>query len=324
MRGRKTMRNLVLTLALLAIPSSFPRSETRADDLVSQAWKAWWIAHPDGPRREFGVFHFRKAFTLDSVPEHFVIHVSGDNRYELFVNGQRVVEGPARGDLNDWRYETVDIAPQLVAGRNLLAAVVWNYAELAPEAQITNETGFLVQGDGRAEEMVNTDESWKVYKSSAVRLIKLNPQKIGGYMASGPGEEVDASHYPWGWETAGYDDSSWVAATTVAHGESRSIRHYYTSPWMLTPRSVPLMEDKLERLARVARASGAEASPEFLQGGHPLSIPANSKATLLLDQSYLTTAYPELVTSGGRGATIKLTYAEAPLEGTRERQPERD
>ncbi len=142
---------MLFALALCFIPWSLSTSQATGIDLVSEAWKASWIAHPDGPAREFGVFHFRKSFTLDSVPQHFVIHVSGDNRYELFVNGERVLVGPARGDLNYWRYETLDIAPHLIAGRNLLAAVVWNFAELAPVAQITNETGLIVQGDAAAE-----------------------------------------------------------------------------------------------------------------------------------------------------------------------------
>ena len=150
MRYQTRIRSIVLAVALSLIPCSISTSQTPGDDLVNQSWKAWWITHPDGPRREFGVFHFRKTFTLDSAPQRFVIHVSGDNRYELFVNGERVVAGPARGDLNYWRYETLDIAPHLAAGRNLLAAVVWNFAELAPVAQVTNETGLIVQGDGGA------------------------------------------------------------------------------------------------------------------------------------------------------------------------------
>jgi hypothetical protein len=315
MRYQTKIRNILLVALLSLIPCSMSTSQPSEGDLVSQAWKASWITHPDGPRREFGVFHFRKTFTLDTVPQHFVIHVSGDNRYELFVNGERVLAGPARGDLNNWRYETLDIAPHLAAGRNLLAAVVWNFADLAPVAQVTNETGFIIQGDGAAEQVVNTDESWKVFKSQVVRLIKLNPEKIGGYMASGPGEEVNASQYPWGWEIPDFDDSGWVAPSTIAHGESRSIRIYYTSPWMLTPRTIPLMEDRLERLARVARESGVETSPEFLQGTRPVTVAANSRASILFDQSYLTTGYPELVTSGGRGANIKLTYAEALWKG---------
>jgi hypothetical protein len=40
-------------------------------------------------------------------------------------------------------------------------------------------------------------------------------------------------------------------------------------------------------------------------------LPANTRATLLLDQGHLTNAYAVLETSGGRGSTITLTYAES-------------
>jgi len=40
-------------------------------------------------------------------------------------------------------------------------------------------------------------------------------------------------------------------------------------------------------------------------------IPAHTKASLLLDQGHTTNAYPVLETSGGKGSTLTLTYAEA-------------
>ncbi len=42
-----------------------------------------------------------------------------------------------------------------------------------------------------------------------------------------------------------------------------------------------------------------------------MTIPASTHATLLLDQSHTTDAYPVLVTSGGAGSSVELTYAEA-------------
>lgn len=42
-----------------------------------------------------------------------------------------------------------------------------------------------------------------------------------------------------------------------------------------------------------------------------LEIPAHTEISLLLDQSRLTTAYPELTVSGGAKSAIRLTYAEA-------------
>ena len=115
MLSRPSIFASILIGLLVSLPGSISNSQTINADLLTQAWKAAWIRHPDGPAREFGVFHFRKTFTLAAAPKRFVIHVSGDNRYELFVNGQRVATGPARGDLNHWRYETLDIAPRASA-----------------------------------------------------------------------------------------------------------------------------------------------------------------------------------------------------------------
>jgi alpha-L-rhamnosidase len=43
-------------------------------------------------------------------------------------------------------------------------------------------------------------------------------------------------------------------------------------------------------------------------------VPAHTRASLLLDQSHTTNAYPVLETSGGAASTVTLTYAEALLD----------
>ena len=185
--GWKSQTCWVAGLTVLsAVPLLAP--EQHSPNLTSERWPAHWIASLDGPRREFGVYYFRKAFELAAVPNHFIIHASADNRYELFVNGARVVEGPARGDLDHWRYETLDIAGHLHHGKNLIAAIVWNFAELAPMAQMTNETGLIVQGDTAAESAVNTNKTWRCLKDSAWEMIPQDPRKVGGYFVVGPGE----------------------------------------------------------------------------------------------------------------------------------------
>ena len=119
-------------------------------------WKASWITHPTAPLREPIVLHFRRSLQLESKPARYVVHVSADNRFILYVNGHRVGDGPARGDLPHWRYETFDLAPYLSAGSNLVTATVWNFGIYAPAAQITDRTAFLVQGDGALEATVST------------------------------------------------------------------------------------------------------------------------------------------------------------------------
>ena len=112
-----------------------------------QHWSAIWISHPTAPLREPIVLHFRKAIELSAVPQHYIVHVSGDRRFLFYVNGQRIGAGPATGDLPHWRYETFDLAPVLHAGPNLLSATVWNFGIYSAIAQMSDRTAFLVQGD---------------------------------------------------------------------------------------------------------------------------------------------------------------------------------
>src|SRR5690606_32519522 len=130
--------------------------------LLKGKWSAKWIACPDAPQRDYGVYHFRKNLELDKTPKKFIVHVSADNRYRLFVNGVPVSKGPARGDLYNWYFESVDIAEHLRAGTNVVAALVWNMGVHAPVAQVSNQTGLVVQGDTEAEHLINTNTSWKV------------------------------------------------------------------------------------------------------------------------------------------------------------------
>ncbi len=306
----------VFAAALLSAPVLCPGAEPRINpDLLKYTWTAHWVAHAAGPYRDFGVFHFRKSFQVDRVPGSFVVHVSADNRYRLFVNGKAVSLGPARSDLNHYRYETVDIAPQLRAGKNVLAAVVWNFGIYAPMAQHTSRAGFLLQGDGEAERVVDTrggaESGWKSVLNRAYEPIPITWDIVPAFYVVGPGERIDARKYPWGWEQPEFDDSQWAPVTSLGPAQPMELFQWNMNPWLMTPRPIPAMEETPERLERVVRATGTKADPAFVTGQGPLTIPANTRASVLLDRGVLTTAYPELTVSGGMGAEVKLTYAES-------------
>ena len=165
-----TTRTIALLLALLGGLPQLGEAQRRPEPHVfTDAPAARWISHPTAPREAYGVFHFRRTFELVSRPEHFVVHVSADNRYRLFVNGQQVSSGPQRSDLMHWRYETVDLAPHLRPGRNVLAALVWNWGPYRPAAQFSRHTAFLLQGDSEREAAVNSGPEWKVLPNRGLR-----------------------------------------------------------------------------------------------------------------------------------------------------------
>jgi hypothetical protein len=300
--ARSTRRTFLVTAGATAAALSAYAQGPRS-------WTAQWIFVPHVPVGDFGVYHFRHSIELARLPARFIVHTSGDNRYQLYVNGRRVVWGPARGDLAHWRYETVDLAPYLAVGRNVLAAVVWNFAAEAPLAQITAQPAFLLQGDSQAERVADTGPAWKALHNRSYSAIPVTYAMAGGYYAAGPGEKVDGGRYPWGWQDPGHDDSAWAAAIAVA--EAAGFDAQGTGRWMLVPRPIPLMEEKPDRLRAVRRSLGPALPAAFPAAPAAFVIPANTTAVYLLDQGHLTAGYPELVVSGGRGASILLRYTEA-------------
>jgi hypothetical protein len=310
---RAAMRKFfsVLLLICMAWFAASPLVAQQVNNaLLNGGWSAQWITSPDAPQREYGVYHFRKTITLTTQPAKFVVNVSADNRYRLFVNGKAVCSGPARGDLANWFFETIDIAPYLKAGDNTIAALVWNMGVYAPVAQISNQTGFLLQANDKANDFINTGSSWKVIRDSAYTPCSTdNGARLRTYMVVGPGDQVNAANYPWGWEQPGYNDSTWLPARRLGG----AVPYGYGSDnlWTLQPRNIPLMREQLQRVQSVRRTTNIETKGEFLQGGHPLTIPANQTVTILLDQGYNTVAYPEIALSQGKDAELKMTYAEA-------------
>ncbi len=316
MRSRPTLLPALSSL-LLAIGIAQPCAAQRPDIRVfNGAPAARWMAHPDVPGDAFGVYHFRRVFELPARPESFVVHVSADNRYRLYVNGVEVSSGPQRSDLAHWRYETVDLAPHLRAGRNALGALVWNWGEERPDTQFSRRTAFLLQGEGEREAVVNSGPQWKVLHDTAYSFIPVEA-RVSRYFAPPPGEAVDASRYPWGWLAVDYPDESWPGANAGQGVRADFTRLRASQPfgqgggWQLVPRSIPPMEETPIRYARVRRAEGIEPSDGFLRGTGELMVPAATRAVMLLDQDHLTNAFTVLETSGGAGSEVALVYAEA-------------
>ena len=64
---------------------------------------------------------FRRAFTLESVPEKAILYLTADDYYKLYINGSFVTQGPAPGYPFHYYYNTLDITKYLHKGENLIA-----------------------------------------------------------------------------------------------------------------------------------------------------------------------------------------------------------
>jgi alpha-L-rhamnosidase len=270
-----------------------------------EPWTAEWITAAGVPQRDEVVLHFRKLIQLPQKPQHFLVDVSADNEFILYLNQRRVGSGPSHSDLPHWRYETYDLAPLLQPGENILAATVWNFGTRAAVRQMSDRVGFVLHGEGHAEHIADTDLTWEVEQEKGIETIQ--PQ-MNQYFAAGPGERWDGAKLDWGWRNTSGANHSWTKAVSLGRAALRGTTDAPNN-WQLTADPLPAMQFTPTEAGQIVRVAGTDAPV-----GVPVSdftVPAHTRASVLLDNSQLTTAYPALTVSGGEGSTIQLTYSEA-------------
>nr|WP_321450833.1 alpha-L-rhamnosidase C-terminal domain-containing protein [uncultured Carboxylicivirga sp.] len=271
-------------------------------------WDAEWICVPESSETGSGLYLFRRLLDLNSVPQQFEVRVSADNRYKLFVNEELVSIGPALGDIKNWNYATIDLAPYLKEGVNVVAALVWNEGELRPVSQFSYRTGFILQGTNNETKALNTNESWRCIEDKSYTPIK---QKVQGYYAAGAGDKIDMNNSIKGWTSVSFNESAWLNARPVFEQAQRGFGFNTRGGWTLQAAVTPPMELKYQRLSSTRRAENVKVPKGFPAEQKKFTIPANTKAKILLDQSYYINAYPTLIFSGGKNSKVTLTYAEA-------------
>lgn len=314
------MRKTILAILFLFLISIAQSQNIALNDPIN-TWNSSWIKVPGSDPTAYGVYVFRKQLDLNAVPDDFTIYVSADNRYKLYVNEKLVSVGPTKSDIEHWNFEIVDLVPHLLPGKNIIAVKVWNEGKHKPEFQHSLRTGLIIQGASEEAEVMNTGKNWKCAQDSSysplpVWIYGVRGTKIRWYYVAGPGEKIDMIKQIKDWEKLSFNDSQWKQAELVFEpGNTFYGRTLPEKSWDLVPSLLPPMELAYQRLATVRMAEGIIVPTGFPSKKVKIEVPSNTKASLLLDQTFLTNAFPTLILSSGKNSVVKISYAEALFDG---------
>ena len=193
--------------------------------------KAKWI-WPDNPHWDLHNCYalFRKTFSLGKIPARAPLFITADQSYRLFVNGQYVCGGPARGFQKSWPYDEVDVAPFLKRGKNTIAVRAHNPGGSNFQYVSAGYAGLLVAARWK-QVQIASDKSWRARRQSGV-----NPSTVPTSLQLFHQEHIDLRLEDPDWMQPGFDDSSWTAPL----GEIT----WNAMPWyQLEPRGIPLLRE---------------------------------------------------------------------------------
>ncbi len=284
--SRKRWRARAATLAaLLALLSALPVGARQ----VSSSECRWIAASPDRAENQPLVPDtaplpiFRRAFTLVTRPTAAILRISGLGQYEAHINGRNVTPAVLTPGWTLYSkhvlFDSYDVLPLLQPGPNAIAVLLGNgmyHVPPAPGRYAKFEGSFgqlkliaeitLRFADGHTQ-TIDTDASWKT-----------GPGPITFSHEYG-GEDFDARLEPAGWETAGFDDSTWAAATPVQGPGGELI---------------------------------AETTPpiEAFQTFEPVKVTHPKPGLTVYDLGQNFSGWPEIAVTGPRGVSVKLIAGE--------------
>lgn len=194
-----------------------------------------WAAKPIWCANDPDMIFIRKDFNVEKEPESAIASVfasstEGARQYvfDFKVNGVFIGQGPVKPHNSKYLYSTFDITNVINTGINTVSSLLYTRQDRIYMCQIQ-----IKYTDG-TEEIIYTDDTWSAMDATEVFGLKRD---IGTHYYKYPAEDINAKLYPYGYDKAGYINSSFKAATvkdtkdiTLAPDITERVKRYYKCP----------------------------------------------------------------------------------------------
>ncbi|TXG39070.1 Bacterial alpha-L-rhamnosidase [Seonamhaeicola maritimus] len=299
-------------------------------------WKAQWIWLPESVKND--VMLARRNFTLSKKPESSKFLITASSKYELYINGTYICQGPARSAPHHQSFDIFDVSSLLIKGENCIAVRV-HYQRGTTSYHLNGRAGLLVQLDIEDEtktKSIVSDENWKVHPDLS---WDSNSKPISRFQLV-VNDNINLNQKITGFELINFDDSKWSQGLPLLRNsgwpspkkdeKAKSL----TTPWTsLIPRDIPylnetditpikLIEAKQVPIEDIEKASillsgGIQKEVDksyekYLKGKAPLSIQLSETDKvwfLLFDFGKVISGMPKLEIKGVKNTEVSILSA---------------
>ncbi|NLB68781.1 MAG: alpha-L-rhamnosidase [Lentisphaerae bacterium] len=291
-------------------------------------WEAKWIAGKDWDGESPIVWAFRRKFEVAD-KSVIRIHATADQRYDLYLNGERIGWGSERGNHQNWFYESYELT--LTKGSHTLVARVWwtGHDKMSHYGHVTARPAFLLHAEDAWSHILDTGVAeWQVCELKGYSFAY--PGIEGAFWSIGGRTVLDSNKHLWGFEKG--EGDRWKETRIIAPASFRAAGDEHPVQWTLRPSILPPMfehthspgivryvkkfnpEVDLETVKIETKSNDAEETAAWqamLQGTGRVKIPANTGLRVLIDFDNYFCAWPQFYFSRGYGAEVRLNWTES-------------
>ncbi len=219
--------------------------------LANHEWRAAWIRRTESETAEPDQYTYhRREFTLGPGPvERARAYVSGDQQYELYVNGVRAGKGQAYSYPDSMYYEALDLTGLVRPGSANAVGIVSNWqgpTKGHPAGSPGVIAEIVVHHRNGSVERVITDGAWRVERGA---WLPGTQRDLEGDLVDFT-ENIDGPAQPAGWDLTGFPDHTWEPAVVVGH--------HPTAPWThLVAVRTRIVEEPVPAVSLTTLSSGA-------------------------------------------------------------------
>lgn len=176
---------------------------------------------------------FRRDFDLPKVPPRVPLSITADKSYKLYINGQYICRGPARGYQSHWPYDQLDISIYLKKGHNWIAIEAYNPGISTFQYLHQNYAGLLCAIGEKRVAAAWDKTQWQMRRDPAreTQTARLSLQMDFQ-------EHIDLAK----------DDRSWITSPTPPAGwEPRLLNPKWSQNFLDFPYGMPPFDTLEER-----------------------------------------------------------------------------
>ncbi len=236
---------------------------TNSEEIYKINWQAQWIWMPD--KIENDIMLARRSFNLTEIPKSSILRISASSKYELYLNGKYICQGPARSAPHHQSFDVLDISSLISKGRNIIAVRV-HYQRGTTSYHLQGRAGLLAQLDLKGDNFsstIITNNNWRVQPD----LSWNNNSKPMNRFQQVVNDQVNLSLKIYNFEKIDFDDSNWLEAKPLLRNsgwpapKKNEKATTLTTPWIsLVQRDIPYLNERDLQATKLIEARQLQSS----------------------------------------------------------------